>query len=84
MRDFSGYVNPEWERKHEQSKRDVEGLSERPLLCPHCGYVNGSIFDDLHFGHMSVDCRKCKNRIKVDMATFKKDADFKKKATGEA
>lgn len=31
MRDFSGYVNPEWERKHEQSKRDVEGLSERPL-----------------------------------------------------
>lgn len=80
----SDYISPEWERKHLQSIKDAEGLEERPLICPHCGYLNAGPLSDLRFGHMIVSCRKCKLRIVVDFACFKRDAAMKKKLLSDA
>lgn len=78
-KEYKGYINPEWEEKHEKSIIACMSLNTRPLLCPRCGFNNGKICEDLRMGHLIIACRKCKMEIKVDTASFKRDADFKRK-----
>lgn len=72
------FISPEMKQKYLKSIEGIEGLVERPTICPHCGYLNAGPMSDLRSGHMLIPCRKCKIRFVVDFAIFRKQAELKK------
>ncbi len=58
-------------RKANLSRQEAEGLVERSLLCPECGFKAGSVFSDCT-GHMLIRCRKCKTESVLNLAYFRR------------
>lgn len=64
-------VSEEARRKAELSRREAEGLVERELKCPECGYKAGTVFSDCT-GHLTIRCRKCKTVSVLNLAYFRR------------
>lgn len=64
-------IPPEVQNRLLLSRVEAEGLKERDILCPTCGFRIQRVFSDAT-GHLSVKCQKCKNVHILNLAYFRK------------
>ena len=71
------YISAEIQRRAELSRRQVADMVDREIRCPHCNYVMAHAYDNLHSGHITLKCAKCKNISALNLGLFKCQAEPK-------
>lgn len=72
------FVSEEIKRRYDISKAQVTDMVDRAIRCPHCGFIMAYAYNDLHSGHISMKCPKCKNISPFNLGLFKCQAEPKK------
>lgn len=65
------YISEEIRKNAELSQKEVEDMFKRTIHCPHCNFAMLYVYDDLHLGHVSAKCPKCKNISDLNLGYFK-------------
>ena len=65
------YLSEEKQLLAEQAAREVDGMVERALRCPHCAHMAGVVYEDAK-GHFTTKCMKCKQVFTVNFECFRR------------
>ncbi len=72
------YISDKIRENAERSRAEVTDMVNRAICCPHCGFKMLYCYDDLHSGHISMKCPKCKNISDLNLGLFKHQKESKK------
>lgn len=70
-----GTLTPDARERILRSRREVEGMSKRVILCPICGFPMKGAYSD-NTGHAHLKCQKCKLEGPFNLAYFRRSKRY--------